>query len=193
MGTGGFFPIGGGNFGFCGMLSVVALLDKDDGLKLLLRPESAGFSEGGAGLAREGPVGFGEETVGNLGAETERAESESGAYDESLLAPVSTPAAVLRSFGIPPAKMPPNCGAASPAGASPPLLLGASLVALALLPPPPGMGGAVPGTGGAPPTRGRPEPSDSFATTGAERSFVTAFFSRLPFSMSPNRAPCGHR
>lgn len=54
----------------------------------------------------------------------------------------------------------------------------------------PGTGGAEPrpGTGGAPPTGGPPPPG-ALATTGADRSFVTAFFRALPFAMSVSSAP----
>lgn len=55
------------------------------------------------------------------------------------------------------------------------------------------MGGARPlcgrGTDGALPT-GRPEEFDeAFPTWGADRSFVTAFFSFAPLVMSVNREP----
>lgn len=151
-----------------------------------------GFVAGGKGLARDGFGGVGANVVGILGAEADRIGSGSEEFTESLLAPVSTPAAVLRSFGIPPAKIPPNCGAPVPAVVSPPLLLGASLLPLARLVFP-GTGGAIPGTGGAPPAGGPPDPPNSFPRRGAERSFVTAFFSLFPLLMSPRRASCGQR
>lgn len=74
-----------------------------------------------------------------------------------------------------------------------------------LLPRLPGTGGArppgglgappiIPGTGGAPPMGGPPPPPpDELAMMGAERSFVTAFFSALPLVMSESSAPCRQR
>jgi hypothetical protein len=106
---------------------------------------------------------------------------------------VSIPRPVFLSFGMPPAKMPPSCGAAviPPEFPPPP-----SLLLLALFPAPPGTGGArppggfsIPGIGGAPPIGGPPELPDSFATSGADRSFVVAFFRRVPFVISVRRAP----
>ena len=109
-------------------------------------------------------------------------------------APVSIPPRFF-SFGIPPAKRPPNCGAVDK---PPPSVLtaGVSLLALALLLPPGGGGGGgarppgafIPGIGGAPPT-GRPALLFVLPTTGADRSFVTVDLSFLPFEMSPSRAP----
>lgn len=62
----------------------------------------------GGGLA---PGGLGGPPKGGLGAALVvalgRVDSESDMYEESLLAPVSIPPR-LRSFGIPPAKRPPN-------------------------------------------------------------------------------------
>lgn len=61
--------------------------------------------------------------------------------------------------------------------------------------PPPGTGGAsppgafsIPGTGGAP-ADGAADPPDVFPIIGADRSFVTAFLSALPFVMSDSKAP----
>lgn len=96
---------------------------------------------------------------------------------------------------MPPANRPPSCGAASIE--APTFRLPSSLLLLALLP---GTGGArplgiagaplpKPGTGGAPPIGGPPPPPEGFPTIGADRSFVTAFLSALPFAMSPSRAP----
>ncbi len=45
------------------------------------------------------------------------------------------------------------------------------------------------GMGGAPPTGGPEGLLVSFPTIGAERSLVTAFFSRAPLVISPSRAP----
>lgn len=159
------------------------------GRRLFFRADIVGLDEfdGIGGAAAPGGLGAaGAAIVGGLGAE-ER-DSGSDAYAASLFAPVSIPPPVFFSFGIPPAKMPPSCGAAGAAAlALLPLLLGASLLALALL-----FGvGSIPGTGGAPPTGGPEGPPESFPTTGAERSFVTAFLSCLPFCISPSSAPLG--
>ena len=61
---------------------------------------------------------------------------------------------------------------------------------------PVGMGGASPsgglerpGTGGAPRLAGPRDFPPSFAIAGADRSFVTAFFSRVPLVISSNSAP----
>src|SRR5437868_1333981 len=78
-----------------------------------------------------------------------------------------------------------------------PSLLPSSLLLLARLlgaggAKPPGVFGS-PGIGGAPPIGGPPPPlppPDVPATMGADRSFVTAFFSALPFWISPSKAPC---
>jgi hypothetical protein len=119
--------------------------------------------------------------------------SESDIYVVSRIAPVSTPPR-LRSFGIPPANKPPSCGADWMAGplSSPPSLLLRNLFVAALV----GMGGAspsggldMPGTGGAPRTAGPRDFPPSFMIEGADRSFVTAFFSRVPFVISSNSAP----
>ena len=76
----------------------------------------------------------------------------------------------------------------------PPPPLPESLLLLALFPLP-GTGGAsplgafIPGTGGAPPM-GIPPESGFLSTRGADRSFVTAFFSCLPLEISVRSAPC---
>ena len=49
-----------------------------------------------------------------------------------------------------------------------------------------------PGIGGAPPIGGPDGPLDSLPTIGADLSFVTAFFSFLPASMSPSRPALTH-
>lgn len=60
----------------------------------------------------------------------------------------------------------------------------------------PGTGGAsplglaIPGIAGAPPAGGPDELLVLVPITGAERSFVTAFFSCLPLLISLKRAPC---
>jgi hypothetical protein len=123
--------------------------------------------------------------------------SGSERYDAWLSAPVLTLPPTLRSFGMPPARMPASCGGPDDDAPSPPSLL--------LLPLEPGAGGAspptgglvcMPGTGGAPPgTGGAPlglmgGPSETFPTIGADRSltFVT-FFKRAPCSMLLSSAP----
>ena len=138
--------------------------------------------------------GFGAAPVGGLGGEgLELSGSE--LYDGSLSAPVSTPPPVFLSFGIPtPAKIPPSCGAGGidSAVTPPPSLLLLNLFAAL----DPGTGGAnpaggfpKPGTGGAPPTGGPLEAFDDLSITGADRSFVTAFFNLVPFVISPSSAP----
>lgn len=139
--------------------------------------------------------GFGAEKVGAFGADCLDI-SGSDMYDESRSAPVSTPPPVFLSFGIPtPAKIPPSCGAALA-----PLLTPTPVVSLLLLalvdPPALGTGGARPlgglprpGTAGAPPFGGPAEMPGVFPTMGADRSFVTAFFSLAPFVISVRRAP----
>jgi len=91
---------------------------------------------------------------------------------------------------MPPAIMPPNCGAALPPLLSFPPRLGISLLLLALLATSPPGGLSMLGMGGAPPTGGPEGLLVSFPTIGAERSLVTAFFSRAPLVISPSRAPC---
>lgn len=135
---------------------------------------TGGPRPGIAGAAAEGGLGGAD---GGLGAE---ATSESDRYEESALAPVSTPPPRFFSLGIPPAKSPPNCGAGSA------VAVPWSLLLLARFPGTdgarPGTGGAPPifGTGGAPPTAGAAEELDSLPTCGAERSLVTAFLRALP-------------
>ena len=78
-----------------------------------------------------------------------------------------------------------------------PLLPPTSLLLLARFKPTsPGTGGAEsggglpnPGIAGAPPTGGPVEGLFSFPTTGADRSFVTAFLSLAPFVISVSKAP----
>lgn len=175
-----------------GMGSGEDACDRGVGRTLFLMLETPGTGGGGGagadGAEGGGPGGLGAEPVGGLGARDNREGSGSEEYAESLLAPVDTPPPVFFSFGIPPAKIPPSCGAAAPALLSLPDLLGASLFARALFA---GVDGTNPGTGGAPPTGGPPdEPPEEPATMGADRSFVTAFFNALPFVMSPSKAPC---
>ena len=99
------------------------------------------------------------------------------------------PPPVFFSFGIPPANMPPNCGAESVIDEDPPpidpwsLLLRARLAAGAV-------GGLKPGTGGAPPTGGAAEEEGDLSSIGADRSLTWTFLSRAPDCMSPRSAPC---
>lgn len=101
------------------------------------------------------------------------------------------PPLVFFNLGIPPAKSPPNCGAASAVlddDAPPVSLLLRFLFEFegtgGARPP----GGLIPGIGGAPAT-GPPELGLS-ATMGAERSLVTVAFNFLPLLISVSSAPC---
>lgn len=133
---------------------------------------------------------------GGLGVEM-RELSGSEMYDESRLAPVSMPPLLL-SFGMPPAKMPPSCGAVAspPLSPLPPLPPVSLLLRARMAPGPFGIGGASPpgglprpGIAGAPPIAGAAEPPLSFPIMGADRSFVTAFLSLAPLVISLRRAP----
>lgn len=169
-GIGGFLPIGGAGFGLDGMLGVEGLAI-GGGRNSFFRLATAGFG------------GFGAANVGGRGAENARFPSGSDEYEVLLFAPVATPPPVFLSFGMPPAKIPPNCGPAMPADASfdPLPTLGESLLLLALFAPG-GAGGLRPGTGGAPDAGEFPGPSDTFPTIGAERSLTTVtFFNLAPF------------
>lgn len=90
---GGFFPIGGGGFFVAGGFGL---------------PGTAGAELVG---------GFGAEPMGGLGAD-EFDSPGSERYDESRFAPVSIPPPLFFSLGMPPAKRPPSCGAASTLGAA---------------------------------------------------------------------------
>lgn len=202
---GGFLPIGGGGPfidaeepGRGRSLGVLRKLAMDGGRAGAALGGGRGGLPGGAGAAP--PGGFGAPNVGGFGAEDDRTLlSGSDRYDESIEAPVSTAPRVFRSFGIPPAKSPPSCGAACVGGAG---ALSRPLWSLLLLARFPGTGGArppgglgappKPGTGGAPPRGGPPEepPPEEPPTIGADLSFVTAFLRALPFVMSERRAPC---
>lgn len=134
---------------------------------------------GGLGGA---PGGRGAELDGIRGADA--LDSGSDAYGESRSAPVSTAPLVFFSFGIPPAKRPPNCGASAmeliPPDVSLLLLnLFPSLIAAAA---PGGLG-----TAGAPMTG--PGEFLGLSSKGPDLSFVTAFFNLAPLRMSPRRAP----
>ena len=146
-----------------------------------------GVARGTAGASEDLLAGF----VGGLGTAVLEV-SESDRYGEALSAPVSTPPA-LRSFGIPPANIPPSCGAVLVvfviAPACPP-----SLLLLERLPAPGGArlpaGFDKPGIGGAPPTGGPEGPLLTFPSCGADRSLIdSTFFNFAPFDMSPKSAP----
>ena len=133
--------------------------------------------------------GFDVGAIGGLGIEL-RDGSGSDWYDKSRSAPVFIPPRLF-NFGIPPAKSPPNWGAAdAPFEAPPPPLL--SLLLLALF----GMDGSELPGGLRPPggadtlaSIGPDEDPPAFPTTGADLSFVTAFFNFVPFVISPRSAP----
>jgi hypothetical protein len=199
-GIGGFFPIGGGGFGLPPTNSGAEAVDiVDVGRRLSLSADTAGLSlaapPGGRGGA---PGGFGAAPVGGLAGKELRDDSGSDIYGDWASAPVFTPPA-LRSFGMPPAKSPPSCGAAlivedRSLAPSPPV----SLLLLARFPgtggasPPGGAGGAlpIPGTDGATPIGGAAGPSETLPTIGADRSLtIVTFFSLAPLVMSPRSAP----
>jgi hypothetical protein len=91
---------------------------------------------------------------------------------------------------MPPAKSPPSCGAV-PIPESFPLPPPVSELARAR----PGAGAkplgafGTPGIGGAPDATG-PLLPDFLSIRGADRSTVTVGFSRVPFEISPSKAPC---
>jgi hypothetical protein len=163
------------------------------GPELGLRP----FVLGNDGVEAEGnDGGRGAAAAGGRGANgLEVSESE---YENSPPAPVITPPLLFFNFGIPPANMPPSCGAVSPPPeplVPPPV----SLFARARFPPP-GTGGArppgafMPGIGGAPAIGGGPEfEVPLLSTMGADLSLTWAtFFNRAvagPFDMSDSSAP----
>lgn len=205
-GIGGFLPMVGG-FGFVGRLSVEARLGSsgprspgrppvDDGLKFPLSAATAGFGGGAGALPGGGggggappgtlgaPGGFGAEPDG--GAGDLRVGSGSDRYGESVSAPVFTPPA-FRNFGIPPANIPASCGP-PPKPPSPKSLFDLTRPASGFAgASDEGARGAAPGTGGAPSGDG---PALFFPSTiGDDRSFVTVFRNRAPFSISPNKAP----
>lgn len=215
-GGGGFAPLGGGGGGRGGSSELDRKGISECGLCAgfgggFLRDATSGLAAAdgcggedsvvcGLGLKafNLGAVGgFGAEEVGAFGADCLDV-SGSDMYGDSRSAPVSTPPPVFLSFGIPtPAKIPPNCGAALAPLLSPPPVVSLLLLArFAPLSPAPGTGGARPlgdlprpGTAGAPPFGGPTEAPDVFPTMGADRSFVTAFFSLAPLVMSVKRAP----
>ena len=153
-----------------------------------------GDSEEGGGGGGRAPGGLG--AAGGFGAGAEGGLVVSPRYGESLLAPVSTPPR-LRNLGIPAAKSPPSWGAAGTAALlsgpeAPSLLLLRSLFPSCAE----GTGGAnpvggfaIPGIGGAPAGAGPVFPPPPFEINGADLSFVTAFFKRVPLLISERRAP----
>ncbi|KAK0863749.1 hypothetical protein LTR87_016060 [Friedmanniomyces endolithicus] len=186
-GMGGFLPIGGGGFGFVANGGLEFTL-ATEGRRLFLGADTPGgggaAAEGGNGGAPPGgrsakPFGGAGGALGALPGELRALVSGSESY-------MFTPPALFRSFGIPPAKMPPSCGADSMPGAGLPpwsLLLRTRL-------PPAGAGGRSPGTGGAPPTGGPADAELVLASImGADRSFTTVFLSRVPLDISPSKAP----
>ena len=162
------------------------------GPELGLRPFVLGID----GVETEGtPGGRGAAAAGGRGADgLDVSESE---YEDSPPAPVLTPPLLFFSFGMPPANMPPSCGAGSipPEPLPPPPV---SLLARARLPPP-GTGGArppgvlIPGIGGALAIGGTPDFELPLSIMGADLSFTWAtFFNRAvagPFDMSDSKAP----
>ena len=212
-GIGGFLPIGG--FGLNDpplsdeeVVDVVRVDTIDVGRRLFFSAATfgiAGAAPGGGGGANPGilggaPGGFGTEAMGSRGMAL-LVDSGSDRYGELLSAPVSMPAPVFRSFGMPPANIPANCG--GPADA-------AVLRSSSSLSPPPslllrarfGGGGASdgrfgrapsPGTGGAP-LIGAAGPSDTLPSVGADLSLIcVTFFSFVPCSMLLKRAPCTNK
>ena len=186
---GGFLPIGGGGFGFVANGGLEFTL-ATEGRRLFLSAATPGgggaAAEGGNGGAPPGgrsakPFGGAGGALGALPGELRALVSGSESY-------MFTPPALFRSFGIPPAKIPPSCGADSiPIAALPPwsLLLRARF-------PLAGAGGRSPGTGGAPPAGGPADAELVLASMiGADRSFTTVFLSRVPLDISPSNAPCG--
>lgn len=126
-GIGGFLPMGGGGLGFVGKLGLECVA-----LGVGRKPSFNAATLGGTGAAPGGsggaPVGRSAALFGITGAEALGASGLEELLDavsgSESYAPVLTPPD-FRSLGIPPAKRPPSCGAASVA------------VAAALPPPPP--------------------------------------------------------
>lgn len=137
------------------------------------------------------PGGRGGREPGARGAEGLEVVSESE-YEPIpwSSAPVSMPPLVFFNLGIPPAKSPPSCGAASLvlAAAPPPVSLLLrflfELEGIAGASPP---GGLIPGTGGAPLIG--PLELGLSATIGADLSLVTVDFNFLPLLISDSNAP----
>jgi hypothetical protein len=183
---------GGTFFRFARGLGVAGVDSVYTGPELGLKPFVLGID----GVETEGtPGGRGAAVAGGRGADgLDVSESE---YEDSPPAPVFTPPLLFFSFGMPPANMPPSCGAGSipPEPLPPPPV---SLLARARLPPP-GTGGArppgvlIPGIGGALAIGGTPEFELPLSIMGADLSFTWAtFFNRAvagPFDISDSKAP----
>ena len=161
-------------------------------------PSGVGGGGGGARPTGGGIGGFPEPAmvVGRFGLSREvlRRRPGTSKVDAGRSAPVSTPPLVDRSFGMPPANIPPNPGAgpADGVGADD----GASTLPVLLARPREGAGGRnPPGTGGAPPMGPLLPLLDDVLpmhvsdvpiqagepVMGALRSFVTVFLSAFPF------------
>lgn len=210
-GTGGGGGARGGGASGADLLDIAEIVDdgRDAGRgggfrRLATNGFTAGPSPPGGTGGGRAPGGLGAPVDGFSGAPVVggfgREASESERYDASRAAPVSTPPPRLRSFGMPPEKRPPSCGAAETTASPPPpppLVLGPpSLLLLNRFAegtggakPPGGLGR--PGTGGAAQIAGPPLDLFPPPTIGADRSFVTAFFSRgVPLLISASRALC---
>lgn len=192
-GIGGFLPNGGG-FGL--LIESVLGLVNDERPTVFLNCDTdgaIGATPGRGGGAFPGTFGgtgaVDAEFMGGLGADLSCSGSDK--Y-EGFSAPVFTAPPVFRNFGIPPANMPANCGAAV---ANDPPSCPASLLLLPRCPI--GGGGArpfgeglfIPGTGGALDI-GALGPPEDLETMGADRSLTTpTFLSRAPPSILLKRAP----
>lgn len=173
---GGFLASGLGTAGAESIECGVGLRALNLGIEGANALGSGGAAEGGGGLGAEG-----------------RLVSESEYEVCSPSAPVLTPPLVFFSFGMPPAKSPPNCGADSIVLDEPPPPPPVSLLLRFLLPLGVGgaspVGGRIPGTGGAPLIGPAPE-SGFLSSRGVDLSFVTVDFSLAPLLISDSSAPC---
>lgn len=202
-------PIGGAGFGFPDELKDENEADEfglsvcDRKLFRKAATPGAGGAPGGRGGAEPGirggaPFGFNPDPpIGGRGAELRVVSGSDWYGDSSVSLPVATPPPVFLNLGIPPANIPPSCGAE--AMAAPPVSL-PSLLLLARFPPgggggakPPGADGlfAIPGTGGAP-MAGAAGADIFVSIIGADLSFTTVFFNRAPPSILLSKAPYEH-